>query len=296
MAVKNPHGRVNYEPNSWNLGPRETPRGFTSYAAQEDGTHQRVRSEKFADHYSQARQFYISQTPVEQQHIADALVFELSKVETPEIRARMVSHLVNIDGDLAKSVATGLGLKKIPPAAKAAKAPIADLEPSPSLSILKNGPDRFSGRCLGILIGDGANADEVNAVISAATNEGATYKVISAHIEGVRLSDGSMLKVEEKIDGGPSVLFDAIAILASEKSAPVLAKAPAARDFVNDALSNHKFVAVNSAAATLLPYSVEETKGQVFEVRDKKSAASFITACGQLRFWEVVPSLAREGK
>ena len=37
--------------------------------------------ESFADHYSQARQFYVSQTPVEQKHIADAFTFELSKVE-----------------------------------------------------------------------------------------------------------------------------------------------------------------------------------------------------------------------
>ena len=48
-----------------------------------DGTKQRVRSERFADHYSQARQFFISQTPIEQTHIVDAFVFELSKCEQP---------------------------------------------------------------------------------------------------------------------------------------------------------------------------------------------------------------------
>ena len=70
-----------------NAASRPTP-------APEGGTKQRVRSETFADHYSQARQFYVSQTPIEQQHIIDAFVFELSKVERPDIRARMVANLM----------------------------------------------------------------------------------------------------------------------------------------------------------------------------------------------------------
>ena len=40
-------------------------------------------------------------------HIAAALTFELSKVETPAIRARMVSHLLNIDEALGRKVADG---------------------------------------------------------------------------------------------------------------------------------------------------------------------------------------------
>lgn len=81
MAMVNPKGRANYEPNSWGEagGPRETPSGFDSAPAAVEGTKQRVRSPTFADHYSQARQFYISQTEVEQRHIASALTFELSK-------------------------------------------------------------------------------------------------------------------------------------------------------------------------------------------------------------------------
>ena len=93
MAMRNPKGRANYEPNSWGAegGPRENPaRGTTSFAEEAEGPKQRVRSETFADHYSQARQFYASQTAVEQTHIANALVFELSKVEREDIRARMV--------------------------------------------------------------------------------------------------------------------------------------------------------------------------------------------------------------
>jgi catalase len=98
MAMVNPIGRVNYEPNSWGGdagGPRENHEvGFRSFRAAETGPKVRERSESFADHYSQARQFYVSQTEVEQGHIADALIFELSKVERPAIRTRVVSHLL----------------------------------------------------------------------------------------------------------------------------------------------------------------------------------------------------------
>ena len=65
MAMVNPTGRVNYEPNSRreNGGPRESHEiGFYSAAVEEAGQKVRERPESFADHYSQARQFFISQT------------------------------------------------------------------------------------------------------------------------------------------------------------------------------------------------------------------------------------------
>jgi catalase len=116
-----------------------------------------MRPESFADHYSQARQFFISQTPIEQKHIGDALVFELSKVERVDIRARIVSHLLNIDAPLAATVADGLALP-LPDPAHAARPTITDLPPSDALSILKNGPLSFKGRKLGILLTDGSDA------------------------------------------------------------------------------------------------------------------------------------------
>ena len=115
-------------------------------------------AESFADHYSQARQFFISQTRGEQHHIASALTFELSKVKTPVIRERMVSHLLNIDETLANKVGTGLGLKAMPKPADAAMPTRQDLDPSPKLSIVENGPQRFEGRKLGILVTDGTDA------------------------------------------------------------------------------------------------------------------------------------------
>jgi catalase len=111
MQTQVPKGRANYEPNSLNEagedgGPRECPAtGFTSFAHNiepNDGNERlRIRPELFADHYSQARLFYRSQTPVEQAHLASAIVFELSKVALDHVRARVLSRLRHVDEDLA---------------------------------------------------------------------------------------------------------------------------------------------------------------------------------------------------
>ena len=148
VSTGRPHGREqpdvtgNYEPNSWDRHrqPGEDPEGgFHSFPDDNVGAKRRVRSERFADHYSQARQFLLSQTSVEAEHIRAAFVFELSKVERPDIRARMVANLRNVDEDFAQGVADGLGLTEMPPASEPAKAPIDGLPESPALSIVRNG-------------------------------------------------------------------------------------------------------------------------------------------------------------
>ncbi len=162
MALQNPAGRINFEPNSATgdeRGPREDPAGgFTSFAADDSGTKRRLRAESFADHYSQAGQFFRSQTALEQQHIADAFTFELSKVENPAIRERVVANLRNADEGLAAAIAAALGLAKMPAASKPAIKPTLDLAPSPALSMLANPGDTFAGRKLGVLVTDGAPA------------------------------------------------------------------------------------------------------------------------------------------
>jgi catalase len=291
MAMINPKGRVNYEPNSFGSegGPRESPqKGFQSFPAEEGGTKQRVRSETFADHYSQARQFFISQTPIEQTHIANALMFELSKVETPAIRARMVSHLLNIDTGLAETVAAGLRLPELPTPAVAARPTRQDLKASPALSIVKNGPENFAGRKVGALVTDGVDAKFLAALRKAVEAEGAILKLIAPEIGGVKDSAGVLHPADEKLEGGPSVLFDAVALLTSEDGATLLATFPAARDFIADAFAHRKFIAYVEAALPLL-----EDVGVANKLDDGfvplmsgKDCVAFIEACRTLRFWD----------
>lgn len=121
-----------------------------------------MRSETFADHYRQARQFWISQTETEQDHVAATHnTFELSKSEHERIRLRMLSHLMNVHDDLADAVAEGLGVKEMPEAATPVCKPIADLFMSDGLSILKTGSNGFAGRKPGLFLSDGTDANLV---------------------------------------------------------------------------------------------------------------------------------------
>ena len=290
MALVNPVSRANYEPNSWTggaSGPREDPAtGFTTFPAEEAGEKRRLRPESFADHYSQARQFFLSQTAVEQRHIADAFIFELSKVETPAIRRRMVANLGNVDRELAATVAAGLGFE--PPAASdPARAPIRDLPASPALSILLNGPGTFAGRKVGALVTAGSDAGVLGALKSALDAEGALLELVAPTVEGIIASDGSALLVTQKIDGGPSVLYDAVALLPSAEAVATLAQDATAKDFVSDAYAHCKFIGVVDTATPLLEavgLSADTDEGIISLGADGQSQL-FVDRCRDLRIW-----------
>jgi len=286
MAFINPKGPVNYEPSSRSQGPRETPeRGFKSFPEELAAPKQRVRGEKFADHYSQARQFFISQSEPEQTHIKDAFVFELSKVETLAIRARMVSHLMNVDAGLANKVADGLGLTAMPKAAEPARPVIQDLPSSLALSIVKNGPKSFKGRKLGVLVTDGVDAALLAALTKAATDEGALIELVAPKIGGVTDSTGKLHPAQQKVNGGPSVLYDAVAILASADGAKLLAQEATAKDFLADAFAHAKFIAYAESAKPLLDKAGIAPDDGVIPIKTAKDAAAFIAQCRELRLW-----------
>jgi catalase len=279
-------GRANYQPNSWGGGPRESPEiGYRHFPAAEEGEKLRVRPERFADHYSQARQFYISQTEIEQAHLAGALTFELSKVERADIRARMVAHLLNIHDELAAKVAAGLRLKETPKPAPAAVKTRTDLKPSAALSILRNGPKSFAGRKVAALVTDGVDVKLLKSLEKTLKKEGAQLKIVAPMIGGVEASDGTWIDAHEKIDGGPSTVFDAVAILASKEGTEFLALEPAARDFVSDAFVHMKFIGYSDAAISLVEGAGALKDEGVLPLKSPRDVDAFIQACRSLRFW-----------
>src|SRR4051812_14490505 len=293
MTVVNPTTRANYEPNSWPAtegGPREDPaRGFTTYPSREEGSKRRLRPESFADHYSQARQFYISQTDVERRHIANAFVFELSKCERVDIRTRMVAGLRNVDDDLARTVADGLGLRELPDPLPAAREPVRDLAPSRALSILENGPQSFAGRKIGVLVTDGADAALLADLRAAADAEQANVEIVAPVVGGVDTGGGEHIAADQKLDGAPSVLYDAVAILTTKDGAAQLAHLPAARDFVTDAYAHGKSIghpeeAAPLFAATGLAELMDD--GFICLGDGRNSAADFVERCRRLRLWK----------
>ncbi len=291
MAMRNPKGRVNYEPNSWEQpqgGPRECPvKGFKSFPEPTSGLKTRDRSVSFADHYSQARQFYKSQTSNEQDHIVNALVFELSKVENPDIRKRVVSHLPHIDTVLANRVKAGLGIDENIVPAEIAKEPV-DLPPSPALSILKNSLKSFEGRKVGIIVTDGVEDSYLEELKTQLKKEKCSFEIIAPTVGGVVTKSGKRLPADQKLQGAPSVLYDAVVILSSSEGIKALAQFAAAKQFVTDAFNHLKFIGYTNSMKLLFEKAgiISELDKGCIEFNDLKDINTFLSECRNIRFWE----------
>lgn len=285
MQMTLPKGRVAYEPNTLSgNAPRQVRRGFASAVATDTGPKERARPASFADHYSQARQFYRSQTPLERAHLVSALVFELSKVSTPHIRTSMVAHLRNIDEDLGQRVASGLGLLELPPPPKPA-AEIVDMPPSSALGLMVKMKHTLQGRSIGVLISDGSDSAVFSELRSAVLREGAHPFVIAPKIGGVGMDDGSFVQVDGQLAGSPSCLFDAVVVLTSRDATAALLGETAAVDFVRDAYAHLKAIGVSEGARALLTKaSIDVDEGII----DPFGVHEFIEAA-KGRIWDREP-------
>ena len=295
MQMAEPHGRANYEPNSLAEageigGPRECPvTGFSSFSGgdsgDETGLRVRLRPESFADHYSQARLFFRSLHEAEQAHLASALVFELSKVELPHIRTRVLSNLLNVDADLAERVADGLNMP-LPDAAAAMVEPV-DLDPSPALRIVE-GPRQFDaleGRCVGVLFADGTDDAELDGVVAAIVKAKAKPVLIAPKIGGATLKSGKLRPAEAQLAGSPSVFYDAVALVIEDAAAATLTQEAAAIQFVMDAFGHLKAIGASDGAQSLLDKAGVEPDEGVTDLSD-----AFIRAAAR-RFFEREPSV-----
>ncbi len=288
MQMHTPTGRVSYEPNSLSKdGPRESQQGFPHVPeASEAGNKGRIRAESFADHYSQPRRFYRSQTKPEQAHIAGAFVFELSKVETVAVREAMVGHLRHVDEDLAARVADGLAMSPMPPAPPAKVAPV-DLPLSPALQTIGKMKDTLKGRLVGILIHDGSDAATITAVRKAVEAAGAAVKIVAPKIGGATLSDGKKMPADGQLAGTPSVFFDAVAIVLTDAASKQLTSESAALDFVSDAYGHLKAIAADSGAQALLKAGGVKKDAGIVDAADTDA----FVAASKTRQWAREPKV-----
>ncbi len=208
-------------------------------------------------------------------------MFELSKVEQEHVRMTTIGHLRNIDEDLAKRVASGLAMEKMPDA-PVSPAPIKEMKPSPALQIIGKMKDTLAGRTVGILIADGSDGKMIEGIKKAVMDEGAAMKIIAPKVGGVKLADGKTLAADGQLAGTPSVLFDAVAIILSDNGAKALSKEGAAIDFVRNAFGHLKAIAVDEGGKKLLKAANVDTDGGVMDAKDVKK---FIHAA-KTRQWE----------
>ncbi|HUJ65927.1 MAG TPA: DJ-1/PfpI family protein, partial [Acidimicrobiales bacterium] len=196
--------------------------------------------------------------------------------------------LRNVDADLAMAVSRGLGMAELPEPVRPAREPNRELPASPALSIAKNGPDSFKGRRVGVLVTQDADAFALNAVRTAAAQQGVQVEIVAPAVAGVSMSDGTTVVADQKIDGAPSVLYDAVVVLASEQGATSLSHDPAARDFVTDAYAHFKFIGYTAPAVEFFKAAalngLSDDDGIVD--LDAVGAEDFLRRCVRLRHWD----------
>lgn len=228
-------GRVSYEPNSLAGGcPFQAGAvGFRSFPERISEDKVRGKPELFADHYSQARLFWISQTAVEQNHIINAFRFELTRVQVVAVRKRVLALLANVDLRLASAVAEGLGMDVPPALPLATDKPMPTYPPSPALSLLSRpGQIDIATRTVAILAGDGIVAESAEGIYTALLQDGAVPRIVGSRLGKIMTADGGKMDIEISLDAGPSVLYDAVVIAGGEESCKKLSRDAHALEFV----------------------------------------------------------------
>lgn len=299
-----PTGAVSYFPNSKAEGcpyhamlKGET--GFISHQQKIDASKVRARSSSFADHFTQAKLFFNSQSPEEQEHIISALSFELSKVDDVNIRRRELAILNQIDKGLAKKVGDNLCLT--PPAdldeltLKFARQnhpeyPIKPVKPeiekSGALSMkIKAGEGTIATRKVAFLVDDGVSKASVDKMKQALEKEGSQVVLISSHVGKLKFKEGEVADVQHAYLTDASVLYDSF-YTPDGDSVGKLADNPDYIQFINEGFRHCKAIAFAQGAEVLIKKTlISEDQGVILESKHDLTK-DFITAMKGHRVWE----------
>jgi catalase len=255
-------GQVAYEPNS--LGDGKEFRvdggsvGFQSFPDEIEGTKVRRRSPSFDDHFTQARLFFNSQSAAEKEHIIAGFRFELSKVDVPAIRQRMVDNLAHVDEKLARRVAEPLGIGAPDAKAAAGRAGYREhrmtlpIEESPALSMADTGDGSIRTRKIAILVADGIDSASLKPIRDALEQAGGKCKVVGPRLGTVASASKRQIDIDMTFANAPSVMFDAVLVPGGSLGAAALAGMGDAVHFVLEAYKHCKAICTVGEGVQLL--------------------------------------------
>jgi len=288
--------------------------GFVSSYERVEGHKIRLRSKSFVDHYSQARLFWNSQTDAEKMHIVKALRFELSHVQHSEVQERTILQLAQVDHDLARRVAEGLGMAvptsegvqlnlAVPADGDAAhyqSGPVKNADAtSPALSIASNSPINagkasIKTRQVAILATDGADVAAIGELMKTLMDQGAQTAIVATHLGTLKGQNGQEILINWTFQATASVLFDAVYVAGGAASVQKLTQDADAVRFVNEAFRHCKPLAASAEGVELLKAAsypgatdILSADGVVTSTDNKIAglAQNFIKAIAQHRFW-----------
>lgn len=299
-----PKGAVSYFPNSKAAGcpfhaMLNGEGGFQSHQQPVDAPKIRGRSDSFADHFTQARLFFNSQSPEEQEHIVSAFSFELSKVGDTAIRRRELAILYQIDKQLSKKVGANLGLE--PPTAldpmtvqfakhNHPKYPIKpatpEIEKSAALSMkVKPGKGTIKTRKVAFLVDEGVSKVSVDKLKNRLEQEGARAVLIAPRVGKIAYQEGGEVEVQHSFLTEASVCYDAF-YTPGGNSVNALADNPDYIQFINEAYRHCKVIAFAREAESLAKKTlVKKDKGVLVE-SSSNLRDDFVETMKSHRVWE----------
>jgi catalase len=254
MRQRIPTTRANYHPNSIEGGCpvlASMRQGYTHSPVPVSGARIRERSPSFSDHFSQAALFYDSLTDAEKRHLLRALQFELGKVERQYIRERVVGLLANVDMELARTVALGIGVAP-PPDTPKAKNPRLGIDTSPSLSMDRMPRRSIATRRIAVLIADGFSGAEVKAVRDRLEPEGAVLELIAPRLGLIKSAEGGEAAAQHNYLTASSVFFDAAYVPGGRASVDTMLLQGYAASFVREAYHHAKPIGASAEGIDVL--------------------------------------------
>ncbi|NBB23028.1 catalase [Runella sp. CRIBMP] len=311
-------GKISYEPNTLGGGcpfqSKMSQGGFNSYNERIEAHKVRERSPSFFDHFSQATLFFNSQSEHEQNHIVDALSFELGKVETEAIRKRMLKMLWYVDKGLAAKIAYNLGLS-IPSNLDSplnhsypADADVdsyqpmivkSTLEKSEALSMVSTLKNSILTRKVAILAAEGVDEKALKIMKDALLAQGAVVEVIAPKLGYIISENNKEIKVDKSFLTSASVLYDAVYVPGGANSVVSLEAEADAIHFLNEAFKHCKAIAADASALQVLrgtyfgskipenPHQTSQVlEGVLINETSEALADDFIEAISQHRFWQ----------
>jgi len=275
---------VHYHNNSLaDNTPSETPPeqgGYENYPGKVEGHVTREHpSDSFADYYSQARIFWNSLSAPEKQDLVESFSFHIGSVKDKGIRQKNVELWGNVDTEMATMIAENIGVD-------APKTKHVDVDTSyASLSQL-NSPHSAMTMKVGVLLGDGFDGKEVNAVLKAFAENSVLFETISEKQGMLTGKDGTQLEVLKSFLAVDPTLYDAIYVVGG-KSPMQMKFDTNLFDFVRMHYSHMKPIGVASGAGDyIIKSELNNMDGVIFAENNKEFTDQFIGAIAQQRFWD----------
>ena len=250
-------GKVNYFPNSLGGGcPMQAPENmgaYVHYMEKVDGHKVRARSESFKDHFTQAAMFWRSLSDPERDRLVEAAHFELGKVESKEVRHRMVHEIFNkIDHDLAVRAAKGIG---IDPPTRKSNPEVKRLAPEVSIDLHSKSSESIATRRVAVLAADGYDHAVLEPVVAALERAGAKPKIVSKFRGTIRSSEGQHVEVDKSHVTTGSIMYDAVFVVGGRGCVDRLKEEGESLHFINEAFKHGKAIGAVGEGIELLEAS-----------------------------------------